>query len=244
MRSTQLVAWHKEVSRTPLLQPATKVLLLDLYIDGMCAAGTVSVPRVEMARRVGVSTRSIDSRIADAVSTGFLLPLTQGRKHVTAVHMIGFPSLSAKDGVRAENGSGRRRRDAEKWRQNGAQREGFKRAEVSSSAKDGVRAENGHIGTSDGSARRTGFAPVVRRATYEPAHPNGVPDLTPTDTGTSAYLLANGTATLTDTGIAADALVAVVQGRNWLQREGHQERQANLSTADLCLLVARCGGAL
>jgi hypothetical protein len=244
MRDPRLVAWRKEVTRTPLLQPTTKVLLLDLFADGMCAAGTVSVPRVDLARRQGISTRSIDSRIADAVSTGFLLPLTQGRKHVTAVHMIGFPSLSAKDGVRAENGSGRRRRDAEKWRQNGAQREGFKRAEDFDSAKDGVRAENGHIGTSDGSARRTGFAPVVRRATNEPAHPNGVPDLTPTDTGTSAYLSANGTATLTDTGVAADALVVLVQGQNWLQREGHQETHARLSTADLRFLVARCGGAL
>ena len=227
------MAWHKEVSRTPLLQAITKVLLLDLYIDGMCSAGTVSVPRAEMARRMGVSTRRVDVRIADAIKVGFLLPLTAGRKNVTAVYMIGFPNLSAMDGGRAE-----------KWRQNGAQRDGYKRAEDSDSAMDGGRAETVDNAACRPSARWTSIAPVVRRATYEPAHPNGVPNLTPTDTGMSAYPAANNTATLTDTGVAADALVVVVQGQSWLQREGHQERQANLSTADLRLLVARCGGAL
>jgi len=244
------VAWHKEVSRTPLLQPATKVLLLDLYIDGMCQAGTVSVPRAVMAERMGVSVRQIDRRITDAITVGFLELLTAGRKNTTAVYMSSTPNGAAARRPR------RARSGREPWRQDdvsatrvrraesGAQRDAFKHPEDSDSTTRGGRAEPVDNTACRISARHAYVAPVVRRATNQPAHANGVPNLTPTDTGMSAYLSANGTATLTDTGVAADALVVVVQGQNWLQREGHQETQARLSTADLRLLVARCGGAL
>ena len=177
MRDPQLVAWRKEVTRTPLLQDSTKVFLLDLYIDGMWADGTVSIPRVEMARRLEVSAQRIKMRIADAISVGFLVPLVRGRKNTTAVYMIGRPGAGAVRTPRRAVRPGR-----EPWRQNGAQEYGYKPPKAMDSGTGVRTAENGHIGTSDGSAVRACVPPVVTQANNGPAPLDGVQDPTPTAT--------------------------------------------------------------
>jgi len=199
VRDIRLVKWAKEVSRTPLLQTTTKVLLLGLYVDGIDADWKISIPRAVMADRMGVSTRQVNTRIADAVRAGFLRQEIHGWKGTTAVYMVSAPKGDAVPRPR------RARSDRAPWRQSGDAKAGsFQAPFESESRKRGGGAlpvDNTACLAKAGSA---GVLPVVRQATTEPAHPNEVPNLTPTDTGTSAKLSANN-APATFTPTATDA---------------------------------------
>ena len=255
MRDAQLVAWVGAVTRTPLLKDSTKVLLLDLGNYGTCSAGTVSLPRAEMARRLGIAERHVSARLAAAVSAGYLSRLVRGHKGTTAVYMIAIPNV---DTITRPRGA---RSGREPWRQSGAKGDESKHPLRMDSGTRGGPAEPVDNTACRLIAGPAGVPPVLTQATAEPAHPNGVPNITPTDTDTTAdpsagrstdplaaldgatpttatahsFLTANGTttATLTDTGTSASALVVVKQGQNWLQEEGRQRTQARLSTADL-----------
>jgi hypothetical protein len=238
MRDARLVKWAKEVSRTPLLQTTTKVLLLDLYIDGIDADWKISIPRAVMAERMGVSARQVNTRFADAVRVGFLRQEIHGWKGTTAVYMASTPNGAAVPRPR------RVRSGREPWRESDAKQEGFKHPLESDSRKRGGPAlpvDNTACRAKAGSA---GVLPVVRQATNQPAHPGGVLNHTPTDTGTTAYLTATCTATATADVVAA-ALLLCARGQDWLQREGLLTTKANLPTVDLgpSFLVARCNGA-
>jgi hypothetical protein len=264
VRDARLVKWAKEVERTPLLQNTTKVLLLGLYIDGIDAEWKISIPRTVMAERMGVSTRQVERRIADAVRVGFLRQEIHGWEGTTAVYMASAPKSDAVPRPR------RARSDRAPWLQDDPRARRFQGSSESESSTRGGGALPVDNTACRPRARHAGGEPVVTRATNEPAHPNGVPDLTPTDTGTSAYLLAEGSTdplasldgaapvneslriTLTANGTAtatADVLTAAqalsARGQSWLQEEGLLETQARLSTADLgpSFLGARIDGA-
>lgn len=82
--------WYREVVRSPLISDSVRVLLLVLHED-MAADGFVSVPRKQLAARLGKDPRRIAERIEQAVAAGLLFRLRAGQPGVTAEYRATFP---------------------------------------------------------------------------------------------------------------------------------------------------------
>lgn len=77
--------WLREVLRSSDLTEAVKVLLIAAGLEEMDAAGRFSVPRVDLAARIGRGPSRITDRLGEAVDRGFLVRVSAGRKGTTAV---------------------------------------------------------------------------------------------------------------------------------------------------------------
>ncbi|HEY9410992.1 MAG TPA: hypothetical protein VIP77_15545 [Jiangellaceae bacterium] len=78
--------WLREVLRTAQITESVKVMLLALGIEEMDPSGLVSVPREELAVRIGRGKARVSERITAAVDMGFLVRVSAGKKGNTAVY--------------------------------------------------------------------------------------------------------------------------------------------------------------
>ncbi|MEU8270158.1 hypothetical protein AB0B89_23740 [Sphaerisporangium sp. NPDC049002] len=78
--------WIREVLRSPQITESIKVLLVSMAIEEMDAAGRVSVPREDLATRIGRGKARISERLQEAVDRGFLVRVSAGKRGSTAVY--------------------------------------------------------------------------------------------------------------------------------------------------------------
>lgn len=97
--------WRSAVVASPTITDATRVLLLDMWIT-MRRDGRVSVPRAEIARRLGRSERRIDERVAAAVAAGYLAVASPGHRGHTAVYVATLPESATPVGRALRTGKG------------------------------------------------------------------------------------------------------------------------------------------
>jgi len=97
--------WLNEVLRSSELTESVKVLLLSAAIEEMDPAGRFSVPRQDLAARIGRGTTRITERINEAVDRGFVVRLAPGRKGSTAVYAAALKGSACADLI-APEGSG------------------------------------------------------------------------------------------------------------------------------------------
>lgn len=86
--------WYREVLRSPLISDSVRVLLIALH-DDMQADGFVSVPRKQLAARLGKNPRRISERFEQAVAAGFLGRVRAGQPTVTAEYRAMLPNANA-----------------------------------------------------------------------------------------------------------------------------------------------------
>lgn len=91
--------WRAAVVADPALPSSVKVFLLALATK-MRRDGRVSVPRAEMARRLGRSERRITERVGVAVRAGYLAVASPGYRGHTAVYVATLPTVGKGDGNR------------------------------------------------------------------------------------------------------------------------------------------------
>lgn len=84
--------WYPEVLRSPLISDSVRVLLIALH-DDMNADGFVSVPRKQLAVRLGKTPRRVAERFEQAVAAGFLDRVRAGRPTVTAEYRAMLPNV-------------------------------------------------------------------------------------------------------------------------------------------------------
>lgn len=77
--------WRREVYRTPAITDGCRVVLLAM-VDDMRQDGYVTVPRDQLADRLGKSERKVSQRLAEAVDARLLDRVVRGQKGRTAVY--------------------------------------------------------------------------------------------------------------------------------------------------------------
>ena len=90
------IAWRAAVFKHRRTPEATRVLLLYLA-DHVRHDETVSVPRITIARALGIEERRVTERVKSARDLGWLVTVTRGQKGLTAVHLIRYPSTGQGD---------------------------------------------------------------------------------------------------------------------------------------------------
>lgn len=83
--------WLREVCRTPHVTESVKVLLLATGLNDMDDAGNFSVPREELAARIGRGNARVSERLQVAVEAGFLVRVAAGKKGRTAEYRAALP---------------------------------------------------------------------------------------------------------------------------------------------------------
>ncbi|MFI6296792.1 hypothetical protein ACIBEJ_34745 [Nonomuraea sp. NPDC050790] len=78
--------WLREVLRASRITEAVKVLLISMGVEEMDPSGLVSVPREELAVRIGRGKSRVSERIQFAVDLGYLARVSAGKKSNTAVY--------------------------------------------------------------------------------------------------------------------------------------------------------------
>lgn len=89
--------WLREVFRTVHITESVKVMLFALAIEEMDAAGRVSVPREELAVRIGRGKSRVSERVQEAVNQGFLVRVSAGKKRSTAVYAAAIKGSACAD---------------------------------------------------------------------------------------------------------------------------------------------------
>ncbi|MEU1731408.1 hypothetical protein [Streptosporangium sp. NPDC020145] len=99
--------WLRELLRSSQLTESVKVLLFSVAIEEMDAAGRFSVPREELAVRIGRGKTRITERLTEAVAQGFLVRLAAGRKKSTAVYAAALKGSACPDLIQEEPDPGK-----------------------------------------------------------------------------------------------------------------------------------------
>lgn len=94
---TYRARWLREVLRTAQITESVKVMLLALGIEEMDPSGLVSVPREELAVRIGRGKARVSERIQGAVDHGFLVRVSAGKKGNTAVYAAALKGTACAD---------------------------------------------------------------------------------------------------------------------------------------------------
>ncbi|TMR11052.1 hypothetical protein ETD86_37030 [Nonomuraea turkmeniaca] len=94
---TYRARWLREVLRTAQITESVKVMLLALGIEEMDPSGLVSVPREELAVRIGRGRARVSERITAAVDQGFLVRVSAGKKGNTAVYAAAVKGSACAD---------------------------------------------------------------------------------------------------------------------------------------------------
>ncbi|MFF0864202.1 hypothetical protein ACFYUV_20755 [Nonomuraea sp. NPDC003560] len=89
--------WLREVLRTVQITESVKVLLISMGVEEMDPAGRVSVPRKDLAVRIGRSPARVTDRITEAIAGGFLVRLSAGKKSNTAVYAAAIKGSACPD---------------------------------------------------------------------------------------------------------------------------------------------------
>lgn len=92
-RPTVKARWIAEVLRSPHITDSVRVLLI-VMAEYMTAAGYVTVPRAELADRIGRNPRRVTERIESAKGAGFLQVVRSGRPGLTAGYNATVPAPS------------------------------------------------------------------------------------------------------------------------------------------------------
>lgn len=92
--------WLREVLRTSQITESVKVLLISLAVEEMDAAGCVSVPREDLAVRIGRGKARVSERMQSAVDAGFLVRLSTGKKGNTAVYAAALKGSACSDPIK------------------------------------------------------------------------------------------------------------------------------------------------
>lgn len=95
--------WLREVLRSPQITESIKLLLAALAVGEMDAAGRVSVPREELAARIGRGKARISERLQEAVQRGFLVRASSGKKGNTAVYLAALDGSACADPIEDED---------------------------------------------------------------------------------------------------------------------------------------------
>jgi hypothetical protein len=105
---TYRARWLREVLRSPHITESIKVMLLSLGIEEMDSSGLVSVPREEIAARIGRAKARVSERVQVAVDAGFLVRVSAGKRGSTAVFAAALNGSACADpiGGGSENGKG------------------------------------------------------------------------------------------------------------------------------------------
>ncbi len=90
MKGSLRERWCAEVARTSAVTDSVKVLLLVLAVE-MRENGYVSVPRLELCRRLDRRERVVSERLAQAVNAKLLDRVQRGQKGRTAVYRALLP---------------------------------------------------------------------------------------------------------------------------------------------------------
>jgi hypothetical protein len=90
-RGTFRARWRREVWRTQRVSDSVRVLLL-LLADDMAENGRVSLPRSELARRLGRTPRRVTERLQMACDVGLLDRVQTGKPGATAVYAAVLPT--------------------------------------------------------------------------------------------------------------------------------------------------------
>ncbi len=96
---TYRARWLREVLRSPQITESIKLLLIALAVGEMDAAGRVSVPREELATRIGRGKARISERLQEAVQRGFLVRASSGKKGNTAVYLAALDGSACADPI-------------------------------------------------------------------------------------------------------------------------------------------------
>lgn len=99
--------WLREVLRTVQITESVKVLLISMGVEEMDPAGRVSVPRVDLAGRIGRAPARVSERITEAVEMGFLVRLSAGKKSHTAVYAAAVKGSACPDLIQDAPESGK-----------------------------------------------------------------------------------------------------------------------------------------
>jgi hypothetical protein len=91
--------WRREVWRTQRVSDSVRVVLL-LLAEDMAANGQVSVPRSELAERLGRSPKRVTERLRVAIEAGLLARVMAGQPRTTAVYAAVLPAGSGGAPVR------------------------------------------------------------------------------------------------------------------------------------------------
>lgn len=83
---TYRARWLREVLRASQITESVKLMLISMGIEEMDPSGVVSVPREDLAARIGRGKSRVSERIQEAVDRGFLARLSAGKKSSTAVY--------------------------------------------------------------------------------------------------------------------------------------------------------------
>ncbi|MEU8151721.1 hypothetical protein [Nonomuraea sp. NPDC048901] len=89
--------WLREVLRTAQITESVKILLISMGLEEMDPSGRVSVPRVDLAGRIGRAPARVSERITEAVEMGFLIRLSAGKKRHTAVYAAAVKGSACSD---------------------------------------------------------------------------------------------------------------------------------------------------
>lgn len=99
--------WLREVLRTAQVTESVKLLLISMGVEEMDPAGRVSVPRKDLAARIGRSPARVTDRITEAITGGFLVRLSPGKKSNTAVYAAALKGSACPDLIADEPDEGK-----------------------------------------------------------------------------------------------------------------------------------------
>lgn len=99
--------WLREVFRTVQITESVKLMMIALAIEEMDASGRVSVPREDLAVRIGRGKARVSERIQEAVNHGFLVRVSAGKKRSTAVYAAAIKGSVCADPNGEPEGSGK-----------------------------------------------------------------------------------------------------------------------------------------
>ncbi|MEU4410699.1 hypothetical protein AB0F88_39865 [Streptosporangium sp. NPDC023963] len=89
--------WLREVFRTPHITESVKLLLISMAVEEMDATGRVSVPREDLAVRIGRGKARVSERVQEAVNQGLLIRVSAGKKGSTAVYAAAVNGSACSD---------------------------------------------------------------------------------------------------------------------------------------------------
>lgn len=87
--------WAAKVIKAKALPSSTRLFLSSVLVRDMRANGHVSVPRAQLAARLGVDERTITRHVTKARETGWLVVVQAGYRGRTAEYQATFPNTES-----------------------------------------------------------------------------------------------------------------------------------------------------
>lgn len=95
MRANHRDRWAARVVKAKQLPSSTRLFLVSVLTTSMKANGHVSVPRAQLAARLGVDERTVTRHITKARETGWLVVVQHGYRGRTAEYQATFPNAES-----------------------------------------------------------------------------------------------------------------------------------------------------